>query len=275
MEKLQKEQEAAIALDEKTVDKVAPGEQQPEVDHKMQQENTSSGTHEGEFYRDAGKCNAGDGGYISYELETNSEDSLDLMVRYWGNESCDRTFDITIDDEKFVTENITGKWNKNEFVNVKYPIPDSMVKGKKIIRVTFKAGAGNMAGGIYSVRLLRNKPKPVVVETPDTDITDTSAVTDSSKVKTGLRGNASQNPALRSRVLHGVLQIESDVPLQRTLSVKIYGMDGRLVKSQALPTGSRSFNVGIESLKNGMYILRIQKEGLLYASRIFVKSSSF
>lgn len=275
LEKLQKEQEAAIALDEKTVDKVAPGEQQPEVDHKMKQENTSSGTHEGEFYRDAGKCNAGDGGYISYELETNSEDSLDLMVRYWGNESCDRTFDITIDDEKFVTENITGKWNKNEFVNVKYPIPDSMVKGKKIIRVTFKAGAGNMAGGIYSVRLLRNKPKPVVVETPDTDITDTSAVTDSSKVKTGLRGNASQNPALRSRVLHGVLQIESDVPLQRTLSVKIYGMDGRLVKSQALPTGSRSFNVGIESLKNGMYILRIQKEGLLYASSIFVKSSSF
>ena len=104
LEKLKKEQAEALALDEKTVDKVSPGEQQPEADHRMQKENSSTGNHQGEFYRDAGQCSGGDGGFISYELETNSEDSLDLMVRYWGNESCDRTFDITIDDEKLVTE---------------------------------------------------------------------------------------------------------------------------------------------------------------------------
>lgn len=259
LEKLQKEQEAAIALDEKTVDKVAPGEQQPEVDHKMQQENTSSGTHEGEFYRDAGKCNAGDGGYISYELETNSEDSLDLMVRYWGNESCTRTFDITIDDEKLATENITGKWNKNEFVNVTYPIPDSMVKGKKIVRVTFKAGAGSMAGGIYSVRLLRNKPKPEPVE------------------PLGIAGSsaggkfAKSVPGFRARATSEMLQIEADFPLQSTLSLKIYSLDGRIVKSQVLAGGQKSFNVGISDLAKGGYILRIMQGGAVLKSSIFSK----
>ena len=39
------------------------------------------------------------------------------MVRYWGNESGSRTFDILIDGKVLVTENIVGKWNKNEFVN--------------------------------------------------------------------------------------------------------------------------------------------------------------
>ena len=72
---------------------MAPGEQQPEADHKMKIENSTSGTANGEFYRDAGKCSGGDGGLISYEFETNSEDSLSLMVRYWGNEGCTRIFD--------------------------------------------------------------------------------------------------------------------------------------------------------------------------------------
>ena len=77
------------------------------------------------------------------------------MVRYWGNESCSRTFDIMIDGEKLATESIEGKWNKKEFVNEIYAIPDAMIKGKKEVRVTFKAGAGNMVGGLYGVRLLR------------------------------------------------------------------------------------------------------------------------
>ena len=259
LEKLKKEQEAAIALDEKTVDKVAPGEQQPEVDHKMKTENTSSGTANGEFYRDAGKCNAGDGGYISYEFETNSEDSLSLMVRYWGNEGCKREFDILIDGEKLVTESITDKWKVNEFKNVTYPIPDSMVKGKKIVTVMFKAGAGSMAGGIYSVRLLRNKPKPEPVE-------PLAVVGSSAGGKF-----AKSVPGFRARATSEMLQIEADFPLQSTLSLKIYSLDGRIVKSQVLAGGQKSFNVGISDLAKGGYILRIMQGGAIYSSTIFAK----
>jgi hypothetical protein len=252
LERLQKEQAEALALDEKTVDKVAPGEQQPEVDHKMKSENSSTGTHQGEFYRDAGKCSGGDGGLISYEFETNSEDSLSLMVRYWGNESCTRTFDIMIDDEKLVTENIAGKWNKDEFVNETYAIPDNMVKGKKIIRVSFTANSG-MVGGIFGVRLLRNKPKPeqTTVATPNVSRVD--------------------RPDLKARIMGGELQIAVDKPLSQDYTARIYGVNGRLVKSQALAAGQSSFSIGLGDMKNGTYILKIQRDGFSYATTIFRK----
>jgi len=251
LERLKKEQEEALALDEKTVDKVAPGEQQPEVDHKMKTENSSTGTHQGEFYRDAGKCSGGDGGLISYEFETNSEDSLSLMVRYWGNEGCTREFDIKIDDEKLVTENILGKWNKDEFVNVTYPIPDNMVKGKKIVRISFTASSG-MVGGIYSVRLLRNKPKP---EEPP-QVIAAKPVT---------------RPDLKARIMGGELQIAVDKPLSRGYTARIYGVNGRLVKSQALAAGQSSFSIGIADMKSGMYVLKIQRDGFSYGTTIFRK----
>ena len=253
LERLQKEQEEALALDNKTVDKVAPGEQQPEADHQMKVENSSTGTHQGEFYRDAGQCSGGDGGSISYLLETNSEDSLSLMVRYWGNEGCTREFDIMIDDAKLVTENISNKWKKDEFVNVVYPIDDKMVKGKKEIRVTFKASSG-MVGGIFGVRLLRNKPKP---ETPPDAIASKPAVA---------------IPDLRIRALHDVLHIESGLPLSGNLTVKIYSLNGRLQKSQLLPSGRSSFEIGIADLKKGNYILSVQKDGVKRINTLFSRT---
>ena len=254
LERLKKEQEEALALDEKTVDKVAPGEQQPEADHKMEIENSTSGTANGEFYRDAGKCSGGDGGLISYEFETNSEDSLSLMVRYWGNEGCTRIFDINIDGEKLTTETISNRWNKNEFVNVTYPIPDNMVKGKKIVRISFTASSG-MVGGIYSVRLLRNKPKPEVKDTIPMAV-------------------AARMPAhldLKARVMGDELQIASGTALSQGLTARIYAMNGRLVKSVALPAGQSSFGIGIAGFGNGTYILKIQRDGYSYASTIFRK----
>ncbi len=103
-----------------------------------------------EFWRDARN-----GGYFSYLLNTNNELNLSLMVRYWGNEGGYRTFDILIDNEKLVTENITGKWNVSEFRNVEYPIPNSMINGKTNIRVKFQAPASGYAGGAFYIRLLR------------------------------------------------------------------------------------------------------------------------
>ena len=251
LERLKKEQEEALALDEKTVDKVAPGEQQPEADHKMKTENSTTGTHQGEFYRDAGSCSGGDGGLISYEFETNSEDSLSLMVRYWGNEGCTRVFDINIDDEKLVTETISNRWKKDEFVNVTYPIPDNMVKGKKIVRISFTASSG-MVGGIYSVRLLRNKPKP-----EPTSI-DTKVA-------------ARSTPDLKARIVGGELQIVAGTALSQGCAARIYTMNGRLAKSQALPAGQSSFSIGIDDMKTGMYILKIQRDGYSFATTIFRK----
>ena len=139
-----------LALEKRTVDQVAPGEQQPEVDHAMLLEKSNKGNNLNEFFREAR-----DGGYFSYDLATKSETNLSLMVRYWGAEWGTRKFDISIDDEKLVNEDNTGKWNLSMFKDVVYPIPDAMVTGKTHVRVKFQALPESTAGAVYYIRLIR------------------------------------------------------------------------------------------------------------------------
>jgi hypothetical protein len=139
-----------LELQKRTVDFVAPGEQQPEADHFIQNQNSNTGNQHDEFWREAR-----DGGYFSYQLATNNETGLSLLVRYWGAEWGNRKFDIYINEEKLITEDNTGKWNQSEFQNVEYKIPDAMLKGKNNVRVKFQALPGNTAGAVYYLRLVR------------------------------------------------------------------------------------------------------------------------
>jgi len=141
-----------MELQKRTTDAVAPGEQQPEVDHAMERQYSLTGNDRNEFWREAR-----DGGFFSYKLGTNKETGLSLLVRYWGAENGSRSFDIYIDDQKLITENISGKWKQNKFQNVEYPIPDTMLSGKEFVRVKFQATTGNTAGKVYNVRLLRTE----------------------------------------------------------------------------------------------------------------------
>jgi uncharacterized protein len=141
-----------LDIEKSTIDQVAIGEQQPETDHAMQLEKSNKGNNLNEFFREAS-----DGGYFSYDLSTKSEIDLCLMVRYWGAEWGNRKFDISIDDEKLVTEDNTSKWNQSMFKDVVYLIPDSMVKGKAHVRVKFQSLPGSTAGAVYYLRLVRKK----------------------------------------------------------------------------------------------------------------------
>ncbi len=139
-----------LELEKRTIDFVAPGEQQPEADHFIQKENSHIGNQQDEFWRDANNE-----GYFSYQLSTNNETSLSLLVKYWGAEWGTRKFDIYIDDEKLLTEDNTGKWNQSAFHTIEYKIPDAMVKGKNKVRVKFQALPGATAGAVYYIRLTR------------------------------------------------------------------------------------------------------------------------
>jgi len=141
-----------LSLQKRTIDFVAPGEQQPEADHLIQKQNSNTGNFSDEFWRDARN-----GGFFSYLLSTNNETGLLLRIKYWGAEWGSRKFDIFIDDEKLVTEDNTGRWNKSGFQYMEYPIPDLMVKGKGAVRVKFQALQGNTAGAVYYIQLIRSK----------------------------------------------------------------------------------------------------------------------
>lgn len=141
-----------LAIEGRTIDKVQPGQQQPESDHYMETSNSFSGTHKDEFWRDARN-----GGFFSYKMKTDKESKLSLMLKYWGNESGNRTFDILIDDEKLATENLSGTWNVSEFKTVEYEIPNRMIEGKKSIRVKIQAHTNHVAGGVFHIRLLKSE----------------------------------------------------------------------------------------------------------------------
>lgn len=140
-----------IELDKRTIDFVAPGEQQPEADHAMQNEKSRTGNNQDQMFRQAFN-----GGYFSYNMATNNQTGLSLMVRYWGAEWGSSKFDIYIDDQKLVTEDNSGRWNQSQFKEVTYRIPDDMIKGKDHVRIKFQALEGAGAGPVYYIRLLRS-----------------------------------------------------------------------------------------------------------------------
>jgi len=139
-----------IILDNRTIDAVALGQQQPEADHLMKSSKSKTGFFKNESWREAS-----DGGYISYVMRTNMETNLSLLVRYNDVKAKTLLFEISIDGEKIETEDLTARLNKSGFVNLEYHLPDSMIAGKKSVEVRFQATPGNTTGGVSYIRILR------------------------------------------------------------------------------------------------------------------------
>ena len=152
MQKLADEEKARQALEARTVDKVSPGEQQPETDHRMETDNSDKGNTEGVFFRDAK-----DGHYFSYLMQTKGETNLSLQLKFWGQDEWRTSeFDIYVNDKLLCSVNNSHRWRTTQFKTVDYAIPSEFVKGKKEIRVKFVAHKGKQVGQIYGVRLVKN-----------------------------------------------------------------------------------------------------------------------
>jgi uncharacterized protein len=111
---------AARAAEERerhTLDAVAIGEQQPEVERGFVGEGTETGLHQGRRWRH--------GRWFQYTLNTQGEPAVDLAVTYWGGDR-DRTFDIRVNDVLLATEQLTGA-RPGEFFEQRYPIPAAIL----------------------------------------------------------------------------------------------------------------------------------------------------
>ena len=152
MQKLADEEKARQALEARTVDKVNPGEQQQETDHRMETDDSNKGNTEGIFFRDAK-----DGHYFSYLMQTKGETNLSLQLKFWGQDEWRTSeFDIYVNDKLLCSVNNSHRWRTTQFKTVDYAIPSEFVKGKKEIRVKFVAHKGKQVGQIYGVRLVKH-----------------------------------------------------------------------------------------------------------------------
>lgn len=152
--KREEEEAKKQLLEAATLTGIRTGEMQPDRDYNLQfgDSEIEKGIFQEEAYVHINS------GWFSYTMVNNRKTkNIQLMVRYWGNESGNRTFDIYIDNKLLVKgENNNNRWNKKEFVDVLYDIPASMLKGKKEIEVKFVAHPGNYAGGVFHLWLLEN-----------------------------------------------------------------------------------------------------------------------
>ena len=151
LDNLAKQEQERQALEDRTVDKVQPGEQQPESDHFMETDDSFVGNSNDVFYRDASN-----GHYFSYLMQTGGQTNLSLRLKYWGvGEWKSHEFDIFVDDVLVTSVNNTGKYRISEFKYETYPVPEEALKGKKQVRVKFVAKPHRQIGEIYEVRLVR------------------------------------------------------------------------------------------------------------------------
>lgn len=139
---------ARRALEAQTIDHVAPGEQQPEVEHAFEGEATEAGIYRGRHWRHAH-------GWFSYELRNPKQEAAKLRVTYSAADR-GRTFDILMNGVKVATVALDGS-REGDFFAVDYPVPaEALEKAEDGTLVTkFVAHPGSMAGGVFDVRLLR------------------------------------------------------------------------------------------------------------------------
>ncbi|WCJ58065.1 glycoside hydrolase family 127 protein [Fontisphaera persica] len=146
-EKLAAEERAKARREASTLDFVAVGEQQSEVEHDFAGERVATGLHNGRRWRH--------GEWFQYSLATRGEKAVELSVTYWGGDQ-GRTFDILANGERLATETLNNN-QPGQFFEKRYRIPDALLarttNGRVVIRFAAKPGA--LAGGVFDVRLMK------------------------------------------------------------------------------------------------------------------------
>ena len=146
-----KELERVRKLEALTIDFIQPGEAQAEREHNLQGELMDAGENSGRQWRHARA-----GGWLSFDLKVAPDKPVSLVCSYWGSETGPRTFDILVDGITVATQSLQND-KPGEFFEVTYGIPESVTRGKSKITIRFQGQPGNMAGGFYGVRMIRNE----------------------------------------------------------------------------------------------------------------------
>ena len=146
---LRKEEQLRAKWDAATLDTVAPGFQQSEVEHQLQSENSESGDAGDRKWRDAHA-----GGWFSYQVGVDPKTPMVLICTYWGGESLERNFDVLVDDQKVATQKLHAN-KPGSFFDETYALPPALTMDKNKVVVRFQAHTNDMAGGVFGVRMVR------------------------------------------------------------------------------------------------------------------------
>jgi DUF1680 family protein len=136
-----------LALDARTIDQVAPGEQQPESDHFFAGEGADAGVNDGRHWRHATK-------WFSYQLNDPKREAKALRLTF-ARADGGRRFDIVVNGQRIAEVELPTN-EAQAFYTRDYALPAALVQGGNgKLDVKFVAQQGSVAGGLYGLRLLR------------------------------------------------------------------------------------------------------------------------
>ncbi|GAB3427659.1 beta-L-arabinofuranosidase domain-containing protein [Niabella aquatica] len=143
--KIEAEEQERIKLDGVTVDKVVCGEQQPESDHFIQQQDSRTGFTDDVHWREAR-------GWFSYRVKTTG--AAQLYLKYFDNDK-NRNFDVLINGSKLTTLQLNG--GKGNVLQTKViSIPTGLLN-LETAEIRINAHSEFMTGKIAEIRLLRKQ----------------------------------------------------------------------------------------------------------------------
>jgi DUF1680 family protein len=96
-------------------------------------------------------------GWFSYELKVVPDRPVTLVCTYRGGEGRRRVFDVMVDGEKVATETLA--YHPTELLDVEYPIPEALTKGKTRITIRFQPHAGAATAAVYEIRTVAGHAK--------------------------------------------------------------------------------------------------------------------
>lgn len=153
-----KEREKLAAV---TIDEVRPHEQQSEVEHQIDSQQSFSGynAHAQASFREASQ-----GGYFSYRMAVKPDVPNLLQVTYYGSDGpkwmdgkrYERDFEILIDSTVIARQQLKPD-RPDELYVVNYEIPIELTRGKDRVEVKFASFPDTAAGSVYGIRTI-DKP---------------------------------------------------------------------------------------------------------------------
>jgi len=133
----------------RSIDIMHLGEMQPERDHGLTSDISYPVSYRGRNGRDARS-----GGYFEFAMKVRPGPLL-LQASYWGGER-KRSFDILVDNVKIATQTLDND-KPGAFIDIDYPIPEALTKGKTSVKVKFVPHDRSSAGPVFGVRLVTAK----------------------------------------------------------------------------------------------------------------------
>jgi hypothetical protein len=129
---------------------VTPGGEPSERDHAFAGDRTEAGRFLGRTWRHAGR------GWFGYTLRIERGKPQQLLVTYWGGDGGNRTFDVEVDGKVIATETLRAN-RPGRFFDQAYDLPEGLTRDRDRILVRFRAGPGQIAGGVFGIRVVRRR----------------------------------------------------------------------------------------------------------------------